>query len=89
MSAEQAVELLAGVLRAAMAIGGPVLAACLAAGLLVGIVQTATQVNEASVSYIVKVIALVGVVAAVGPTMAQTAIGYTRGCLQAIEHVVR
>jgi flagellar biosynthetic protein FliQ len=89
VSAEQAVELLAGVLRAAMAIGGPVLAACLTAGLIVGIIQTATQVNEASVSYVVKVIALVGVVATVGPMMAQGAIAYTRTTWQAIEHVVK
>ncbi len=76
-------------LRVTLWISGPLLAIALVAGLLVGVAQTVLQINEASVSFVVKVAALVGVLVVLGPVLASKVVDYTRGSLQAIEHVVR
>ncbi len=89
MNPDQALAMIAQMLHMTMFIAGPILMASLAAGVGVGVIQTATQVNEASVSYVVKVLAVVGVLAAVGPMMAEHAVGYMRESFDALEHVVR
>lgn len=88
MNTDQALALIAQMLQMTIFIAGPILGASLAAGVAVGVIQTATQVNEASVSYVVKVLAVVGVLAAFGPTMAEHATAYMRQSFDAMEHVV-
>jgi flagellar biosynthesis protein FliQ len=70
-------------------VGGPLLLIALAAGLVVGIAQAATQLNESSVSFVVKAAALMATLLLLGPTLGGYAVQYTRTSLQAIEHVVR
>lgn len=70
-------------------VAGPLLAAALVAGVLVGLAQTVAQVNEASISFLAKVLAIVAVLAAFGAAMSGQMIGFERRCLRAIEHVVR
>ena len=89
MNSDQATMLIADLLRTVLYVAGPILVASLIAGVLVGIVQTATQINEASVSYVVKVVAVGAVLIVLGPRLAQTAIGYARQNLRAVATVVR
>lgn len=89
MTVDGALSLLSELLRASLYIVGAPLAVSLLAGLLVGVVQTATQVNEASVSFVVKIVAVTGVLFALGPTLAAHAVAYTRHSLEAVAHVVR
>jgi flagellar biosynthetic protein FliQ len=89
VSSAQAVELIAGLLRVTMTVAGPVLLGSLCAGLLVGILQAATQVNEASVSFIAKMTMVVVVLVGLGPTLVTYAVDYARNSLLSIEHVVR
>lgn len=89
MNGDQALAMVLEALRVTLWISGPILAVALIAGLLVGVAQTVLQINEASVSFVVKLVALVGVLAVLGPTLASKVMDYTRGSLQAIEHVVR
>ena len=88
MTADAALALMAAMLRTAVFLAGPLLLVSLASGLVVGLVQTATQINEASVSFVVKVIAVLVTVLAVGPMMAGYAVGYARASISAIETVV-
>ncbi len=88
MNPDQAVALVAGLLRTTLYVAGPLLGVAIIAGVFVGIVQTATQVNEASISFVVKVIAVVAVGAAVGSQLATYALDYTRTNLDAIGDVV-
>lgn len=88
MNADQATVLIGNLLQTVLFIAGPILVASLIAGVLVGIIQTATQINEASVSYVVKVIAVGAVLVVLGPRLAQQAIGYARGNFKAIATVV-
>jgi flagellar biosynthesis protein FliQ len=89
MSGDQALAAILDALRVTLWVSGPILAFALVAGLLVGVVQTVLQINEASVSFVVKVAAVIGVLAVLGPMLAGKLVDYTRGSLQAIEHVVR
>lgn len=89
MSSDQAIVTILDALRVALWVAGPILAVALVAGLLVGVAQTVLQMNEASVSFVVKVAAVIGVLVVLGPLLASKIIDYTRGSLQSIELVVR
>ncbi len=89
MTPEAATTLIANALRITFMAAGPVLAAALVAGLLVGVVQTVLQVNEASVSFVVKVVAVTGVLVVLGPALGTQMMDYTRNSIQSIALVVK
>jgi flagellar biosynthesis protein FliQ len=89
MNGDQALGLVLDALRAALWVAGPVLVIALLAGIVVGMAQTVLQLNEASISFVVKVIAVVGVLLVLGPFLAQKLVDYTKHSLGSIEHVVR
>lgn len=89
MSIEACLGLMADMLRVTLYVVGPLLAASLIAGLAVGVVQTATQVNEPSVSYVVKAACVMGVLLAMGGTIAAHMTGYARQSFRAVGDVVR
>ena len=89
MTPEGAMALLVGALKATTMAVGPILATALAAGILVGIAQTVLQVNEASVSFVVKVIAVTAVLAVIGPALGTQMLDYTRHSFENIALVVR
>jgi flagellar biosynthetic protein FliQ len=88
MTSDQALDLIASLFRVTLFVAGPILLASLFAGIAVGVIQAATQINEASVSFIVKVMAVLAVLVTIGPALASYATGYTRESLQSIERVV-
>ena len=88
MNADQALELALALIQVTGFVAGPVLLASLLAGVTIGILQAATQVNEASISFIAKAGAIIVVLVALGPMLAAHAISYTRASLVSIEHVV-
>ncbi len=88
MNSDQALDLMARLLQVTMAIAGPILCSSLMAGVLVGIVQAATQINEASISFVFKVIVVLGVLLSIGPALAGEAVGYARESFESIQHVV-
>jgi|HubBroStandDraft_6_1064221.scaffolds.fasta_scaffold402868_2 flagellar biosynthetic protein FliQ len=89
MSPDQAMALVADLFRTMLLVVGPVLGAALVAGVLVGIVQTATQINDASIGFLVKVIALVLVGMLLGPQLVSYILDYTRASFGGIAQVVR
>lgn len=89
MTPDQALELVRGLITAALWLSAPPLLAMLAAGVAVGVVQAATQVNEPSVSYLVKVTVFAAVVTLGGPSLASHAVAYARTSLEAVAQVVR
>lgn len=50
-------------------LGGPLLVAALAVGLVVSLVQAVTQVNEPTLVFLPKVLVLGGILAVLGPFM--------------------
>ena len=69
-------------------VSAPVLLTVLVVGLLVSIFQAATQINEATLSFVPKVIAAVAVLAIAGPWMLTTLVEYIQRTLQAIPSAV-
>lgn len=89
MSGDAALQLVLEALRATIYAAGPLLAVALVAGLLVGVVQTVLQLNEASVSFVVKVAAVVALLVLVGPSIAAKVADYTRASFSAIADVAK
>ncbi|WP_144729494.1 flagellar biosynthesis protein FliQ [Extensimonas perlucida] len=66
----------------------PVLGAVLLVGLLVSIFQAVTQINEATLAFVPKLVAAVLVFALAGPWMLSTLVDYIRRTLEAIPGAV-
>ena len=69
-------------------VSAPVLLVVLVVGLLVSIFQAATQINEATLSFVPKIIGAVAVLAIAGPWMLTTLVEYIQRTLQAIPSAV-
>ncbi|HYF23045.1 MAG TPA: flagellar biosynthetic protein FliQ [Caulobacteraceae bacterium] len=69
MGADQALELMNGMLWNTLVVAAPVMAAALAGGLLVSVLQVATQLQEQTLSYVPKLLAAAVVLIALGPWM--------------------
>jgi flagellar biosynthetic protein FliQ len=59
-------------------IGGPLLLAGLAVGVVVALVQAITQINESSLAFVPKILALFGVMALLGSYMVGVLSDYTK-----------
>ena len=63
-------------------IAGPVLLAGLAVGLLVSVFQAATQINELTLSFIPKLLAMLATLVIAGPWMLHVLLDYVRQLLE-------
>lgn len=59
-------------------LGGPPLLVTLFVGLLVALIQAVTQINEATLAFVPKVLALCATLVLLGPFMVATLTSYTR-----------
>jgi flagellar biosynthesis protein FliQ len=69
-------------------VSAPILLSVLLIGLVVSIFQAATQIHEATLSFVPKVIGAVAVLAITGPWMLTTLVEYLQRTLQAIPTAV-
>ncbi len=69
-------------------VSAPVLLVVLVVGLVVSIFQAATQINEATLSFVPKIVGAVAVLAVAGPWMLSTLVDYLRSVLLAIPGAV-
>jgi flagellar biosynthesis protein FliQ len=69
-------------------VAAPLLMTVLVVGLLVSIFQAATQISEATLSFVPKILAAVAVMALLGPWMMTILVEYLRETLQAIPGAV-
>ncbi len=84
MNADTATHLAVQALLLAAKISLPLLLAALVVGLLVSIFQAATQIQEATLTFIPKILAMGAVLVLAGPWMLDQAISYTRDLYEAI-----
>lgn len=75
-------------LSTAAYVAGPLLGAALIAGVAVGLAQAVVQVNEQSLSFVVKLACVAAVLVALGATLSAQMLGYTRRCFTDIAKVV-
>jgi len=89
MTTDGALELFKRAMIITAQVTGPILLAVLVVGLVVGVVQTATQVNEPSVGFITKVLAAALALVIGGPYALAKMIEYMRSMLSSIAEIVR
>ena len=68
-------------------LSAPILIVSLVVGLMVSVFQAVTQLQESTLTFIPKILAVVVVVVLAGPWMMNTFVDYTRGVFRGIERV--
>ena len=71
-----------------MLVAAPILLVVLLVGVVISIIQAATQINEATLSFVPKVVAAVLTLAIAGPWMMTTLVEYIQRTLMTIPSVV-
>ncbi|MCC6666605.1 MAG: flagellar biosynthetic protein FliQ [Polyangiaceae bacterium] len=89
MTTDGAVELLRNALIVAALVVGPMLAVALFVGLIVGVLQAATQVNEASISFVTKLIAIVATFVVLGSWTLRQLVDYSTRTISSIADVTK
>jgi len=69
-------ELFHNAMKVSLIIASPLLLAALISGLIISILQAATQVNEQTLSFIPKIIAILGTIVILGPWMLGVMLDY-------------
>jgi flagellar biosynthetic protein FliQ len=69
-------------------LAAPMLIAALVAGLAIGMVQAATQINEMTLSFIPKLLVLVATLFIAGPWMLKLIVSYTRQLYESIPSLI-
>jgi flagellar biosynthesis protein FliQ len=88
MTPEYVMDLAHSTLTVTAMIAAPVLLIALVTGLLIGMLQAATQINEATLSFIPKLLMLVLTLFAVGPWILRVLVDFTRELYNSIPSVV-
>ncbi|EXU76250.1 MULTISPECIES: flagellar biosynthesis protein FliQ [Erwinia] len=65
-------------MQVALALAAPLLLAALISGLLISLLQAATQINEQTLSFIPKILAVVATIVVAGPWMLNLVLDYMR-----------
>ena len=71
-----------------MILSGPLLLAALIVGLIISIFQAATQINEQTLSFIPKLLAMFLVLILAGPWMLQMMVDYIRRLFESIPQII-
>jgi len=75
-------------LEMTLMISAPLLLTALAIGLVVSIMQAATQINEMTLSFIPKLVGVFAVMVLAGPWMLQTLVDYVQRLFTSIPQVI-
>ena len=89
MTPESVIEFGQHALYVAMLVAAPLLLTALAVGVLIGVIQAATQINEMTLSFIPKLIAMALVALISGPWMLRTLVQFTRHLIEGLPGAVR
>ena len=88
MSPETALTELRDGLEIALWVGGPLLLVVLVVGVVVGVIQAATQLNEPTIAFVAKAIALTAALFATGNYLLGTLVEYTAALFQRLPHMI-
>lgn len=76
MTEEFVIGLSRDALWTALKVGGPIMGVSLLVGVIISSIQAVTQINEATLSFVPKALAMVAVFAFFGPWMLNTLVSY-------------
>jgi flagellar biosynthetic protein FliQ len=88
MTPETVMDLAHRTLLVTSMIAAPMLLIALVAGLVIGMLQAATQINESTLSFIPKLLLLVLTLFAAGPWIMRVLIDFTRGLYASIPAMI-
>lgn len=89
MTEQTVIDIAGKAIVVAMEIAAPALISTLLVGLLISIIQAATQINEQTLTFIPKIIVLSIALALAGPWIIQTMMDFTIGIMTSIPEVTR
>lgn len=89
MTEQTVIDIAGKAIFVAMEIAAPALISTLLVGLVVSIIQAATQINEQTLTFIPKIIVLSIALAIAGPWIIQTMMDFTIGIMNSIPEVTR
>ena len=84
MTAQSVLTIGQQALEVTLLVSAPLLITALVTGLIVSVLQAATQINEMTLSFIPKLIAMVAALVVAGPWMLSTLTDYLRRTLESI-----
>jgi len=73
----------------AIEVSAPVLIAALVTGILISILQAATQINEQTLSFVPKILMITVAMIVCGPWILQVMIGFTTDLFNGIPEIMR
>ena len=88
MSPETALTELRDGLEIALWVGGPLLLVVLVVGVVVGVIQAATQINEPTIAFVAKAAALTAALFALGSLLLGHLVEFTVMLFQRIPHLI-
>ena len=88
MNSTAVIHMISEALQLTLMVSAPLLITALAVGLVVSIFQAATQIHEATLSFVPKIVAAVVVLAVAGPWMLTTLVEYLQRTLTSIPGAV-
>jgi flagellar biosynthetic protein FliQ len=88
MTPEIVMNLVQEALGVTLLVSAPLLLAALATGLIVSVFQAATQINEMTLSFIPKLVAVFAAVVLAGPWMVSVLVDFTRRLLSGIPELI-
>jgi len=88
MSPETVMTVGSRALEITLMLAAPMLLVALVTGLVVGAFQAATQINEMTLSFIPKLIAISVALMVAGPWMLKLLVGYTRELFESIPSLI-
>lgn len=88
MNAQSVITLIQQALEVLVLVAGPLLLTALVVGLLISIFQAATQINEMTLSFIPKLLAMFAVILLAGPWMLTILVDFTRQLLGSIPQLI-
>ena len=88
MSPETVMTVGSRALEITLMLAAPMLLVALVTGLIVGAFQAATQINEMTLSFIPKLIAISVALMIAGPWMLKLLVGYTRELFESIPQLL-
>lgn len=87
MTISHALDWYRQMLWTAVLVGGPVILAGVVIGLIVAVLQAATQINDSAVAFAPKAVATILVMVIAGPWMLNQLVEFTRKAFEAIAHL--
>jgi flagellar biosynthesis protein FliQ len=88
MEAQVAVDLCREAALTSLLVGGPLLAVAMLVGLVIGLLQALTQIQDQTVSFVPKLLAMIAILIFCLPWLLQQMVSYSQNVIRDIPQIV-